>query len=146
MKLDIFTKNNQLDEMQEQTLRKIEGRGFWVMFVGLLAALLIQLIMGARPVQLAGEWVVFMAGCVYVGVGCMRQGIWDRHLKANLVTNTLLSLAAALIMGVINYIQFGFWEAAAFTGAFTCLLCLAALQLASYLTGKRRKKLEEVDE
>lgn len=28
MKLDIFTKNNQLDEMQEQTLRKIEGRGF----------------------------------------------------------------------------------------------------------------------
>ena len=28
MKLDIFTKNNQLDEMQEQTLWKIEGRGF----------------------------------------------------------------------------------------------------------------------
>lgn len=146
MKLDIFTKNNQLDEMQEQTLRKIEGRGFWLMYVGLAAAMLIQLIMGARPVQMAGEWVVFMAGCVYVGVGCMRKGIWDRHLKANLMTNTLLSLTAGLIMGVINYIQFGFWEAAAFTGVFTCLLCLAALQLASHLTGKRRKKLDEVDE
>ena len=69
--------------------------------MGLQAALLIQLIMGARPVQMAGEWVVFMAGCVDVGVGCMRKGIWDRHLKANLVTNTLLSLTAGLHIGIM---------------------------------------------
>lgn len=28
MKQNIFSKKNQLDEMQEQTLRKIESRGF----------------------------------------------------------------------------------------------------------------------
>ena len=31
MKQNIFSKKNQLDEMQEQTLRKIESRGFWLM-------------------------------------------------------------------------------------------------------------------
>ena len=32
MKQNIFSKKNQLDEMQEQTLRKIESRGFWLMW------------------------------------------------------------------------------------------------------------------
>ena len=31
MKQNIFSKKNQLDEMQEQTLRKIESRGFWLL-------------------------------------------------------------------------------------------------------------------
>ena len=34
MKQNIFSKKNQLDEMQEQTLRKIESRGFWLMWGG----------------------------------------------------------------------------------------------------------------
>lgn len=29
MRFSLYSKKNQLDEMQEQTLRKIEGRGFW---------------------------------------------------------------------------------------------------------------------
>jgi len=32
MKQNIFSKKNQLDEMQEQTLRKIESHGFWLMW------------------------------------------------------------------------------------------------------------------
>ena len=28
MRFSLYSKKNQLDEMQEQTLRKIEGRGF----------------------------------------------------------------------------------------------------------------------
>lgn len=31
MRFSLYSKKNQLDEMQEQTLRKIEGRGFWLM-------------------------------------------------------------------------------------------------------------------
>ena len=39
MKQNIFSKKNQLDEMQEQTLRKIESRGFWLMWWGLFAVM-----------------------------------------------------------------------------------------------------------
>ena len=143
MKLDLYSKENQLDEMQEQTLKRIESRGFWVLWTGTLAAMLIQQFMGATPRQMAGEWIVFMIGSAYVAVSCMRKGIWDRHIKANLVTNVLLSLVAGVTVGFINYFQFGFAEAAAFTGVFTCLLCVAALQLACRLTCKRRRKLDD---
>ena len=49
--------------MQEQTMSKIEGRGFWLMWGGLLAAMVIQLLTG-NVEKATGEWVVFMAGCV----------------------------------------------------------------------------------
>ena len=45
MKQNIFSKKNQLDEMQEQTLRKIESRGFWLMWWGLFAVMIFQLMM-----------------------------------------------------------------------------------------------------
>ena len=42
MKFSLYSKKNVLDEMQEQTMRKIERRGFWLMWGGLLAAMVIQ--------------------------------------------------------------------------------------------------------
>ena len=36
MKFSLYSKKNQLDEMQEQTLRKIESRGFWLLWGSLL--------------------------------------------------------------------------------------------------------------
>ena len=37
MKFSLYSKKNVLDEMQEQTMSKIERRGFWLMWGGLLA-------------------------------------------------------------------------------------------------------------
>ena len=65
MKQNIFSKKNQLDEMQEQTLRKIESRGFWLMWCGLFVVMTFQLMMQADISQVAGEWIVFMAACLY---------------------------------------------------------------------------------
>lgn len=79
MKFSLYSKKNVLDEMQEQTLRKIEGRGFWLMWGGLLAAWIVQTMFGAAD-KAAGEWVVFMIGCIYMCVACLRNGLWDRHL------------------------------------------------------------------
>lgn len=42
MKFSLYSKKNVLDEMQEQTMSKIERRGFWLMWGGLLAAMVIQ--------------------------------------------------------------------------------------------------------
>lgn len=80
MKFSLYSKKNVLDEMQEQTLRKIGERGFCLMWGGLLAAMVIQLLTGNAD-KAIGEWVVFMAGCVYTGAECIRNGLWDRHLS-----------------------------------------------------------------
>ena len=53
MKQNIFSKKNQLDEMQEQTLRKIESHGFWLMWWGLFAVMIFQLMMQADISQVA---------------------------------------------------------------------------------------------
>ena len=42
MKLKEFWSRNNLDEMQQQTLLKIEERSFWLLWGMLLAALIIQ--------------------------------------------------------------------------------------------------------
>lgn len=64
MKFSLYSKKNVLDEMQEQTLRKIGERGFCLMWGGLLAAMVIQQLTGNAD-KATGEGVVFMAGCVY---------------------------------------------------------------------------------
>ena len=101
MKISLFSKKNQLDEMQEQTLRKIESRGFWLLWSGLLIVMVVQMISGAPARQMAGEWVVFMAGCFYATVECLRNGLWDRHLNDNPLTNALVSLLAGAVLTVI---------------------------------------------
>ena len=70
MKQNIFSKKNQLDEMQEQTLRKIESRGFWLMWWGLFVVMIFQLMMQVDISQVAGEWIVFMAACLYTLEEC----------------------------------------------------------------------------
>lgn len=78
MKFSLYSKKNRLDEMQEQTMRKIESHGFWLLWGSLLAAWIVQTVFGAAD-KAAGEWVVFMIGCIYTGVACLRNGLWDRH-------------------------------------------------------------------
>lgn len=74
MKFSLYSKKNVLDEMQEQTMSKIERRGFWLMWGGLLAAMVIQMLTGNAE-KATGEWVVFMAGCGYTCVECVRNGL-----------------------------------------------------------------------
>lgn len=57
MKFSLYSKKNVLDEMQEQTMSKIERRGFWLMWGGLLAAMVIQQLTGNAE-KATGEGVV----------------------------------------------------------------------------------------
>ena len=125
MKFSLYSKKNVLDEMQEQTLRKIGERGFCLMWGGLLAAMVIQLLTGNAD-KAIGEWVVFMAGCVYTGAECIRNGLWDRHLSPSMGANAVCSLLAAVVS--------------------TGLLCFALLQFCAYLVKKNRKKLDDEPE
>ena len=142
MKISLFSKKNQLDEMQEQTMRKIESRGFWLLWSGLLIAMVVQMISGAPARQMAGEWIVFMAGCFYATVECLRNGLWDRHLNDNPLTNALISLLAGAVLTVIMGLANGYWLGALILGVITGILCFAALQISSSIVRKRRKELD----
>lgn len=142
MKISLFSKKNQLDEMQEQTMRKIESRGFWLLWSGLLIVMVVQMISGAPARQMAGEWVVFMAGCFYALVECLRNGLWDRHLNDNPLTNALVSLLAGAVLTVIMGLANGYWLFALILGVITGILCFAALQISSSIVRKRRKELD----
>ncbi len=142
MKFSLYNKKNQLDEMQEQTMLGIEARGFWLLWAGLLLAILVQLILGTPISQWVGEFVVFMAGCIYTMIECIRNGLWDRHISANTPTNVLGSLFAGVVVSVVIGLANGFWLWAIISGIITAVLCFVLLQVCMHTAEKRRKELD----
>ena len=143
-------KKNNLDEMQEQELLKIEHNGCWLAYWGLLAVIAVQMLMGAPGSQVLGEWIVFMVLALYIVIACLRKGIWDRHLKANRKTNLIISLLAAAAAGILITVSNPYLSepldyvlVAGISGGFTFVLCFIALSLSMKLYKKRREKLEQ---
>ena len=152
MNLKEFFKRDNLDEMQKQTLLKIESRGFWVLWVLLLAALIIESLLGFAPREMAAEWFIFMGGCVYAVVCDLRAGIWDRRFKPNTKTNAAVSVvggAAVFVWMLIKFAEYGLGLAvllAAIMGVCTWVLCFALLQLSMKAYKKRHAELENPKE
>lgn len=149
---EIFKREN-LDEMQKQTLLKIESRGFWGLWVLLLlAALIIESLLGFAPREMAAEWFIFMLGSAYSVISDLRAGIWDRHLKANTKTNAVVSVAggaAVFVWGLIKFAALGTGIAvlqAVIMGVCTWVLCFALLQLSMKAYKKRHAELENPKE
>ena len=152
MNIKEFFKRDNLDEMQKQTLLKIESCGFWALWALLLAALIIESLLGFTPREMAAEWFIFMGGCVYAVVCDLRAGIWDRRFKPNTKTNAALSVvggAVILVWGLIKFAEFGMGVAvllAVFLGVCTWVLCFALLQLTMKAYKKRHAELENPEE
>ena len=96
-----YNKDNNLDEMQENKLLKIESRGCWIAFWGLFLVLSGQALAGAELKTYTGEWVVFMVLAVYLASACQKEGIWDRHLNANTGTNFVISAFASVLVSAV---------------------------------------------
>ena len=143
---------NKLDERQEQKLLQIEHNGCWFAFWALLVSLFIQqMIFGIGEWKyVAGEWIVFMCLALYICVGCMKNGIWDRKLEPNAKTNLLVSLVAAVVFGIIfsavNYVNYGSWEAAFWTFVILAVILFvvlyATLSICVVMLKKRVQKIE----
>lgn len=144
-------KKNNLDEMQEQTLLRIEHNGCWLAFWGLLAVLLVEMMLNLGIKAIAGEWIVFMVLAVYLTADCLRHGIWDRRLKADGKTNLIVSLIAGVAVAVTVALRVSSFAtepldyviAGGISGVCTFLLCLAALSISTALYKKRKEKLEQ---
>ena len=143
-------KKNNLDEMQEQALLKIEHNGCWLAYWGLLAVIAVQMVMRVPGRQMLGEWIVFMVLSLYLCIACLRKGIWDRHLTANWKTNLIVSLLAAVATGILVTLSNPYLSepldyvlVAGLTGGFTFVLCFAALSVCAKLYRNRRNKLDK---
>lgn len=143
---------NNLDERQEQTLLKIERNSFWIVFWGLVIAIAAQaVIFRADPRSIIGESVLLLTVSAYMGISCLRNGIWDRRLKADPKTNFIVALIAGLAAGAVTFIRvysdfpdkiYGSAAAGVFTLFFTFALCFALLSLSARAYKKRLEKLE----
>ena len=144
-------KKSNLDEMQEQALLKIEHNGCCLAFWGLLAAMGIQMLLKVPGKAMLGEWIVFMALCVYLLAACLRQGIWDRHLKANPKTNLVVSAVACVAVSIFFGVLFrenasellDYLLISAIPGVAVFILCFALMTVCSALYKKRREKLDQ---
>ena len=144
-------KKNNLDEMQEQKLLKIEHTGCWIAYWGLVISIIVQGIIGSELIgNIAGELCILFVLSIYLTVACIRNGIWDRKFKPTLKTNLSLSLlagsAAGLVRFIISYRTYhkliGSIATFVFVMLFTTILCLALLSLSTLFYKKRKKTLE----
>lgn len=148
---------NNLDEMQEQKLLKIEHNTVWIVFWGLLAAIVVQTVLGGENMwqSIAGEWIVFICMAGYLVAACLKNGIWDRKLKPNPKTNIVASLIAGFACGVIffgmTYSKYqnklmGSIATGVFIFIFVFVLSMVALTISASLHKKRVDQLETIDE
>lgn len=151
-----FNRKSNLDEMQELQLLKAESRGFWIGFIGLAVAMAIQAFLydaESMGDMMSGEFIVFLCMGLYLIGSCLRNGIWDRHLKATPAVNIGLSLLAAAVTALFNAIL----SYRNYHDAFTALIVFAVyflmlsvvlsvtLTVCSALYRWKRRKLEEED-
>ena len=145
-------RKNNLDEMQEQELLRIEHNGCWLAFWLLLAAMVVQSIFNRNMDfrTLAGEWIVFMILALYLAFACMRKGIWDRRLGMNRKTNLVISLIAGAALGIFQAVMVGKYvqrpdiaaATAGISAVITFVLCFGALTIMMNLTRKRNAEME----
>ena len=144
---------NNLDEMQEQKLLKIEHNGMWFAFWGLVIAIIVQVAVGKEDLfrSIAGEWIILMCLCIYIAVGCIKNNIWDRKLKPNLKTNVIASIISGAVVGGLfftkSFVQYNKPIGSIVTGVFMFIIVFSAtlvlLSICSLIYKKRVQKAEE---
>ena len=146
---------NKLDEMQEQKMLRIERNGCWFAFWGLFAVLAAQVIIYGYGDDswryMVGEWIVFMCLALYIGIDCLRNGIWDRHLSPTPVANICASMISGVVVCAMNFAvsyrnHHTLAGAAAhgiITGIMVFILCFAALTCVASIYKKRVAHMEQ---
>ena len=98
---------NYLDERQEQKLKEIESHGCWLAIWSLFIAIFVKLIIyGWNFTYSAAEGLIIIVVSLYISISCIRNGIWDRHLKTNIKTNLVGAFLAGIVLTIVNYMMF----------------------------------------
>lgn len=148
MKLNRKTSN--LDERQERRLLEIEGKGFRIAFWGLLFVFLIEMTVTDDLSAFIGDFILLIVVSLYVGIACIREGIWGRgqsvHRRSCLCWSLLAALAATgLRLGSVwmryHSLQFRSIAVSVFFGGITFILSYIGLSLVVRATKRRQDML-----
>lgn len=144
-----------LDEMQENKLLKIEGRGVWLTFWCLFVAIVIQFCLGTTLRELAGELFAFIPLAIYITVACIKNGIWTRNAKPTTKSNAFLSFIPMALIGIVfllrSYINSTLISKDAIRTAVIFMLaiyigCFLLLEVASKGYVNKRNKLDNLND
>lgn len=150
-------KKNNLDEMQEQKLLHIEKNSFWFLYWALVIVILGQLLLGATPGDVAAELICFLATSIFMLFQCVRNGIWDRHFKPDWQTNLGMSIAAGVVVALLQVVSYWLeperWQSLerftvcmVFIGIFTFITTFSLMSVIAMATQRRKKALEDGEE
>ncbi len=139
--------------MQELNMLHTEQTGFWLIFSGLVLAIVVQSLIYQEDMlkYTAGEYVVLLVGGIYVLISSIRKGLWSRRIPATLTTNLILSAAISAIfsvmLGIIKFSQYGSVATAVISAIifFFSMTVLAFVVMAVLMRiyKKRSRKLEQ---
>ena len=99
--------------------------------------------------------LLFMIVSVYLVIASLKNGVWDRRLKPNFITNFIFSAIAGVVSGAFitvlilvryNDKPLGALAAGVISGGFIFVLSLVLLLAMSGVYKKRVQKLEEQEE
>ena len=148
--MKLFKKN--ADERELQEFMRIERIGFWTMFYGVAIAIVVQsMLPGARQRDMAGEFVLLLAGGVVAVVGYARNGLWSPRFKMSVKSNLIISLAAGVIVAGIAAARIALFDVPTlwpfvptvlFQFALTFVVAFGVSAILKALVKKRRTKLE----
>lgn len=142
----ILQEQSVLDEREMQEMYRIEHKGFWAMVVLLFGAIVVQLILGARPAQVAGEAVVLAAVCVAMLIAYARYGIWDANSRPDARGNARYSACFALAVGLMVFLT-GRALAAVIAAAVMLPTMFVLLEVMSrFVQARQRRREAELDE
>ena len=148
------TRTNNLDEMQDQKLLKMEEYGFWIMFWALAIAIVVQLIIGSTLKEVVGEIAVLLIGSIYIAATSLKNGLWTRTSIPSMKGNAVTSIVPAVLLAAIHIIKMIRSESfntsnVLFTVAIMVAVyvaCFAVLEAFRAMYKKRRAELDDIDE
>ena len=133
-------KHSVLDEREMMEMYRVEHAGLWAMYALLCAAVVVQLVLGAPLVQLAGELAVVLLVSAGMIVAYARKGIWDDRTRPSMRGNAAYSAACgagvALVVAAVR--GSALWGLAAGAGMF--LMCFALLSAMMALLARRQSR------
>ena len=135
-----------LDEREMLDMYRVEHFGLWLMYGLLCASVLVQMLMGAELLQMAGELAVVIISSAAMVVANVRHGVWDESSRPSAKGNAAYSLGAGLCVFVILSLVSGNIGAALAAGLCTAAICFAALMLLMrYMLRRQEMKENELD-
>ena len=135
-----------LDERELQEMYHIEHLGLWLMYGLLCAAVLVQLLLGADIVQMAGELSAVLIVSVVMIAQNVRHGIWDMDSRPSVRGNVGYAFACGVCVAAVYAAVKGRIAVALVLGVVSCALCFVLLTgMMLYMKRRQEKREEEFD-